>query len=51
MENLNKKELVSISGGHDGAAYEVGVAVGNILEVGLAVFGSGKLLKWAKRIF
>ena len=43
MENLTKKEKVKISGGHKGTAYKIGKAVGDTLEVIVAVVGARKL--------
>ena len=34
MEELNRKEMMSINGGHNGSSYQAGVFVGDIIEVG-----------------
>ncbi|MGI9546710.1 MAG: hypothetical protein ACR2MM_05710 [Flavobacteriaceae bacterium] len=48
MKELDIKEQKLINGGHDGAAYQAGVFVGDVLEVAIAVFGGGKLLRMFK---
>lgn len=48
MIELDIKEQELVNGGHDGSAYKAGVVVGDILEVAIAVFGGGKLLKMFK---
>lgn len=50
MKNLTKNELITINGGHDGTAYQIGEAVGEVITVALMFSGGGKLLKWVKRI-
>ena len=48
MRELELHEQMAINGGHDGAAYQAGVFVGDLLEVAIAVFGGGRLLKLFK---
>ena len=48
MRELEISELAEINGGHDGAAYQAGVVVGDIIEVAITVFGVGRILKFMK---
>lgn len=48
MKELDLNEQRMINGGHDGTAYHAGVVVGDVLEVAIALFGGGKLLRLFK---
>ncbi len=50
MKNLSNKELMSVTGGHDGTAYKVGQAIGNILEVVITLGIAGRGLKWFRNL-
>ena len=48
MRELDLNEQKLINGGHDGAAYKAGVLVGDLIEVGITVFGIGRFLRFIK---
>ena len=51
LQLLNSEECKNINGGHEGTAYNIGVFVGNVLEVAVTVSGVGRLGKFIRSIF
>lgn len=51
LKSLSKRELLIINGGCKGAAYKAGKLVGDVIEVGLTIFGIGRLGKFVKHLF
>lgn len=49
LQELNKAELVSIDGGHEGESYRAGVAVGKFLTKAGTILGLAALFLFAPK--
>lgn len=45
LQRLSNEELLTINGGHDGTAYNVGKALGEGIAAGLKLIGLGRLFR------